>query len=313
MALLPKVDDVYAARERIGPYIRSTPVILDDAIAYKFEFLQHTGSFKVRGAFNAVLQLDAATRARGIVGVSGGNHGLALAYVGHALGIRATIFMPQTTPDYAANAARHLGADVRLTGTIADSMRQSAEMATNDGLAYLHPFDDVDVIAGQGTIGLEILEQFPNVRRVIISIGGGGLLAGIALVLKAYRPDITVIGVETKGADAMHQALEAGHIVELPAITSIARTLGAPAVCERTLLAARTIVDSVVVVDDRDAVAGIVELQERLGVTVEPAAACNLAAIRTGAIPETPDSLIVLCGRNVRLGEIARWSEALAP
>jgi threonine dehydratase len=142
----------------------------------------------------------------------------------------------------------------------------------------------------------------------LISIGGGGLIAGIALAIKQQRPDVEIVGVETRGADAMHRALAAGEVVRLPAITSIARTLAAPAVCERTLAATRSYVDDVVVVDDRDAVAAIGELQERLGVTVEPAAACTLAALRTGAVAAKAETLLLLCGRNVRLGEIAAWN-----
>jgi threonine dehydratase len=307
MDSLPTLADVRAARERIKPYIRATPIIRDGDETFKFEFLQYTGSFKVRGAFNAALQLDAQERDRGIVAVSGGNHGLAVAYVGQALGIPVTLCMPKTTPAYVTEQTSGLGAQVRLGETIAAAFAECDRLAAQ-GLTLLHPFDNADVIAGGGTIGFEILEDYPQVERVVISIGGGGLLGGIAAVIKEQRPDVEVIGVETRGADAMHQALAAGHIVTLPAITSIARTLGAPAVSERTLAATRAFVDNAVVVDDRDAVAAIIELQERLGLTLEPAAACTLAALRTGAIPPAAHTLFLLCGRNVRLEEIAQWT-----
>lgn len=303
----PSLDDVRAARERIAPFTTTTPVIRQDGLAYKFEFLQHTGSFKVRGALNAALQLDAQTKARGISAASGGNHGLAIAYAGSVLGIRTAIFMPSTTPAFVTDFAHRLGAQVVLEGTIADALANAQSLSEREGLALLHPFDNDHVIAGQGTIALELLEQFPELKRVIVSIGGGGLLAGIASTLKRIRPEISVIGVETRGADAMDQALRAGHIVTLPAITSIARTLGAPAVSERTFQAAKRFVDKVVVVDDRETVAAMYELQTTLGITVEPAAACTLAALRTGTVPPADETLLVLCGRNVRIEEFTQW------
>jgi threonine dehydratase len=306
---LPSFDDIKAARERIRAYVQPTPVTSDGDLLYKLDFLQPTGSFKVRGAFNAALQLEPGARARGVVAVSGGNHGLAVAYAGQTLGIPATIFMPQTTPAFVIDAARRFGAQIRLTATIAESMERARELASDGKGTLLHPFDDAEVIAGQGTIGLEVLEQAPSAGRVIVSIGGGGLIAGIAAAMKHARPGVRIAGVETHGADAMRQALDARRVVELPGITSIARTLGAPSVSERTLRAAQDLVDDVVVVDDRDAVAAMAELQERLGVLVEPAAACTLAALRTGALPAEPGTLLVLCGRNVRLTEVQAWQK----
>ena len=158
---LPSLDDVRAAAVRIRPYIRTTPIVSDGDLAFKLEFLQPTGSFKVRGAFNAALKLDEARRERGIVAVSGGNHGLAVAYAGRELHIPATVFMPESTPAFVCDRARGFGATVRLTQTIADSIECARAAASEDGLTFFHPFDDGDVIAGQGTIGLEILESFP--------------------------------------------------------------------------------------------------------------------------------------------------------
>jgi len=301
----PTFDDAVAARKRIAPYVLGTPSIARDGIAYKLEFLQHTGSFKVRGAFNAALQLSPQERERGIVAVSGGNHGLAVAYVGSELGISATVVMPETTPAFVVDRARSDGAHVLLTETIAGAFAKTEELV-GAGSTLLHPFDDARVIAGQATIGLEMLEQIPDADVYVASIGGGGLLAGIASVVKALKPSARVVGVETRGADAMRLALDAGKPVALPAITSIARTLGAPAVTELTLRAAERLVDDVVVVDDRDALAAILELQASLGILVEPAAACTLAALRLGLVRGSHPAL-VMCGCNVGLDEFAAW------
>ena len=229
----PSLDDVREARRRITGYADTTPLVLRDGLGYKLEFLQHTGSFKVRGAFNAALQLSQAECARGVVAVSGGNHGLAIAYVGKVLGIPATVVMPKATPQFVVERATADGARVVLTETIAEAFARVDELA-RDGLALLHPFDDVRVIAGQGTLALEMLEQMPEVKTLVVSIGGGGLISGVASTIKQMKPDVTIVGVETKGADAMRQALDAGRPVTLPGITSIARTLGAPSVSRCT-------------------------------------------------------------------------------
>jgi threonine dehydratase len=304
-AALPTFDDLLAARRRIASYVIETPSVTRDGVSYKLEFLQHTGSFKPRGAFNAALQLTSEERARGLVAVSGGNHGLAVAYVGHALGISATIVMPSTTPAFMVDRARRDGAEVLLTETIADAFAKTDELVSQ-GKTLLHPFDDARVIAGQATVGFEMLEQSPDADVYVASIGGGGLAIGIALAVKALKPSARVIGVETRGADAMRLALDAGKPVALPAITSIARTLGAPAVTERTLRGVQQFVDEVVVVDDRDAVAAIVELQASLGILVEPASACTLAALRLGLVRGSHPALL-MCGCNIGLDEFAAW------
>jgi threonine dehydratase len=305
---LPSIDDVRAARTRIAPYVRRTPVFEVEGLTYKFEFLQVTGSFKPRGAFNAVLQLDAAARARGIVAVSGGNHGLAIAHVGRRLGIRATVLMPDTTPVHVVERARADGAEVELTPTIAQAFAE-AERRTAAGQTAIHPFDDVRVMAGQGTIGLELLEDIPDLATLVVSIGGGGLIAGIAGAIKALKPEVTIYGVETEGADAMRRALDAGHLVTLPGITSIARTLGAPSASEATFTAVKKFVKDVVVVSDAEAVRSIIQLNEALKVTVEPAASCCHAALRLGRVPRTAGgaTAVLLCGGNVGLEEIIAW------
>jgi threonine dehydratase len=305
---VPSLEDVRAARARIAPYVRRTPVFAADGLTYKFEFLQVTGSFKPRGGFNAALQLDSRARERGIVGVSGGNHGLAIAHVGRRLGVRATVLMPRSTPAYVVDRARADGAEVELCATIAEAFTQ-AEGRMAAGQTLIHPFDDERVMAGQGTIGLELLEDIPDLATLIVSIGGGGLIAGVASTVKALKPDVTIYGVETEGADAMRLALDAGHPVTLPRIASIARTLGAPSVSDATLEAVKELVENVVVVSDAEAVRSIVQLNEALKVTLEPAASCCHAALRLGRIPRsaTGATAVLLCGGNVGLEEIIEW------
>jgi threonine dehydratase len=304
----PSLAAAHAAAARIAPHVRRTPVFSADGTTYKLEFLQVTGSFKPRGAFNAALQLDESARARGLVAVSGGNHGMAVAHVGRALGIRATILMPDTTPPWVVERAKDDGAEVILFASIALAFADM-ERRVADGQTPLHPFDDEHVMAGQATVGLELMHDIADLETLVISIGGGGLLGGVASVVKALRPSVRVYGVETAGADAMRKALDAGHPVALPAITSIARTLGAPIVSDSTLAAVRELVDDVVVVSDADAVRSLLQLQADMKVTVEPASSCCHAALRLGLIPRASHgtTAVVLCGANVGLEEIELW------
>jgi threonine dehydratase len=304
----PTLESARAAAIRIAPYVKKTPLLHADGLAYKAEFMQVTGSFKPRGAFNAALQLDEAQRVRGLVAVSGGNHGLAAAHIGNRLGIRATVLMPKTTPDWIVERARADGAEVLLFDTIALAFAEMESRAAS-GQTLLHPYDDERVMAGQGTIALELLEQVPDLETLVVSIGGGGLIAGMAAVIRSLHPHARVYGVETLGADAMRKALDAGHPVQLPAITSIARTLGAPSVSEATLAAVESLVDDVVTVSDAEAVRSLVQLHDSLNVTVEPASACCHAALRLGLVPRAASgtTAVLLCGGNVDQKEIESW------
>ncbi|MGH8542006.1 MAG: threonine ammonia-lyase [Stenotrophobium sp.] len=305
---------VEAAQQRIAGRVRRTPLVpsatlsreLGCHVYLKLELFQKTGSFKVRGAFHKMLPLPRGSR---VVAVSGGNHAQAVAYAASELGMRARILMPQTTSANYVAATRGYGAEVELTASIADAFT-GAEAAVAEGWTMVHPFDDVDVIAGQGTVGAEILEDLPEVTDVMVSIGGGGLATGVAAAIKARRPQARIWGVETEGADAMAQALAAGHIVQLPAITSIARTLGAPAVSERTLGAAQRWLESVTVVPDAEAIAALQFLLERCKVLTEPAASCTLAAARRLAPRFSPAShmVLILCGGNLALSDLCAWT-----
>lgn len=315
------LDDIRDAQLRISGRLHRTALIHSAAVSedlgadvfLKLECLQKTGSFKPRGAFNKLLSLSEAERAAGVVGVSGGNHAQGLAYAARTLGCRAVICMPKTTPANYLDATRGYGAEIVLCDDIAAAFAEMKRLR-DTGLTEVHPFDDPLIAAGQGTIGLEILEDLPDAARVYVSIGGGGLIAGVATALRRTRPDTRIIGVETRGADAMAQSLAANRLVELPAITSIARTLGAPKVSEFTLRHVRELVEEVVVVDDREAVAALEFLLERTKHLTEPAASCVLAAARRQAKTFHPDEKIVLllCGGNASTADVCRWRSQFA-
>jgi threonine dehydratase len=275
----------------------------------KLELFQKTGSFKVRGAFNKLLSLSESEKQAGVVAVSGGNHAQAVGYAASVLGIDAVILMPETTPQNYLEAARGYGAKIELLPTIADAFAE-LERFQAAGRVLVHPFDDPLVIAGQGTIGLEIFEDLPETTDVFASIGGGGMAGGVAIAVKAVKPETRIWSVETEGADAMSQAFAAGEPVELPAITSIAKTLGAPAVSPRTLSLAREKIESVTVVSDREAMDALKFILERLKVLTEPASSCTLAAALRLKDQFKPDDniVLILCGGNFSFADLCRYS-----
>ncbi len=307
---------IQAAAARIAPYVLRTPLLhsrplselLGARVSLKYELFQETSSFKPRGAFNKLLTLTPEERERGLVAVSGGNHGKAVAYAAQALGLRAQVIMFQSTAPSAVAACRAYGAQVELMPTPAEGFARAAELE-RAGLTFVHPFADPVVVAGQGTLGLEILADAPDVSDVIASIGGGGMIGGVAAALKAQRPDVRVWGVETEGADAMTRALAAGRVVQLEAVTSLAATLGAPAASPLTLALAQQYVEQVLLVPDRDAVADLLWLLDHAKVLTEPSAACTLSAARRLARRFGPDShlVIILCGASMSLDELERF------
>jgi threonine dehydratase len=316
------LEMICQAQHRLRGFVHRTPLIhsatlsthLGAAVYLKLECLQKTGSFKPRGAFNKMLSLTDAERGRGVVAVSGGNHAQGVAYAARQLGISAIIAMPASTPRNYLDATRQYGAEIALMPTIGAAFEE-ADRLQAQGRVMIHPFDDPVVAAGQGTIGLEILEDLPGVRRVYVSIGGGGLISGVATALKAIRPAVEVIGVETHGADAMAQSLAADRVVELPAITSIARTLGAPKVCDFTLNHVRKLVREVKVVNDADAVRALFLILERTKYLTEPAAACCLAAAEQQREQLAPGHALVLllCGGNVSGEDLSSfWQRFIA-
>ena len=309
------LTDIQNARQRIAPCIRRTPLTPSVALSerlktnvyVKYELFQKTGSFKVRGAFNKALSLSPEERGGGIVAVSGGNHAQAVAYAARTLGLRSVVLMPASTPQNYVEATRGYGAEVKFASDVAEAFQQVADYE-KQGWAYIHPFDDPMVMAGQGTIGLEILDDVPQVTDLVVSIGGGGLIGGVATAVRSLKPQVRIWGVETEGADCMAKSLAAGKIVTLDAITSIARTLGAPAPAEQTLAMAKNLLEGVTVVSDREALGACRFLLERLKVLTEPAASCTLAAADRLKEQFTPDRHVVLllCGGNMPMDDLAR-------
>jgi threonine dehydratase len=309
--------DIRLAQQRIAPFIKRTPLELSETLSrrlntniyVKYELFQRTGSFKARGAFNKILSLDEQTRTKGVVAVSGGNHAQAVAYASKVTGIPSVIVMPESTPANYVEATRGYGAAVDLRPSISEAF-EAVKKYEADGMTFIHPFDDPVVMAGQGTLGLEIVEDLGNkLTDVVVSIGGGGLASGVASGIKGSNPGVKIWGVETQGAEAMYLALEAGHVVQMTELTSIAKTLSAPAVSEATLRYAQELFESVTVVPDREAVEALVYIAERLKVLTEPAASCTLAAAERLRENFTPDSQVVLifCGGNQSINDLCRY------
>ncbi len=312
---LVSIDAIRRAEVAIAGHVLRTPAIaspglsalLGRAVALKLETLQESGCFKPRGIVNKVLALSDAERGRGLLTVSGGNHGIAMAMIARRMGLAATIVMPASAPERSQERVRADGAtlliapDVTAAFAIADAER-------GRGLTYVHAYDDPLIIAGHGTIGLEFAADVPGLTDVLISVGGGALAAGVATALKAIDPAIRVWGVETVGADAMSVALAAGRPVSIRP-SSISSTLGAPVVSERTLAHARALLEDVLVVSDADAVAGVIALAEEARCWVEPAAGCLVPAARTviARTGKTGTLGLVLCGGNATFEQVAGW------
>lgn len=309
------LDDIKAAQSRIASHIRRTPLEYSTSLSHrlgtsvfaKYELFQKTGSFKARGAFNKLLSLTKDELSNGVVAVSGGNHAQAVAYASSVLGLDAVILMPQSTPEFYVEATRGYGAKVELQPTIANAF-EKVKAYQAEGRVFLHPFDDPLIMAGQGTVGLEIMEDLPDATDVIVSIGGGGLTGGVSTAIKSIRPETKVWGVETAGAEAMTQALAAGHPVEVTN-TSIAKTLSAPHVSDTTFALAKQNLESVTLVTDAEAIKALVFIAEHLKVIAEPAASCTLAAAEKLKANFTPDSKVVLifCGGNMGIADLCGY------
>lgn len=311
-----EIAAIKEAQQRIKNYVKRTKLEQSDTLSrylgtnvfVKYELFQKTGAFKVRGAFNKLLSLSAEERKRGVVAISGGNHAQAVAYASNVLNVDAVVLMPQTTPQNYLKATRNYGATVDLQPTIAEAFKKIKDYESK-GRIFIHPFDDPLVMAGQGTLGLEIMEDLLGTTDIIISIGGGGFLGGVSTAIKGINPEIRIWGVETVGADCMSQALKAGHPVELPSITSIAKTLGAPSVSDRTLTLARQNLEELIVVTDNEAVEQLKFILERLKVLTEPAASCTLAAALRLKDRFTKNNNVVLifCGGNLSADDLCKY------
>jgi threonine dehydratase len=303
------LDEIRAARDRIAAYVRRTPLLpappltaeTPPGLALKLENLQVSGSFKARGAFNNMLQIPPAERARGVVCASGGNHGLAVAYAARRLGMPATVYLPQTASADRVARIVAFGATVIQHGTNPnDALDRAREHAEREGVPYVHPFDALGTVHGTGTLGLELLEDVPDMDCVLIAIGGGGLIGGMSAAIKQLRPDVRVIGVEPTGAATMHAALAAGRVVELEHVRTIADTLAPRYVSELTRSLAERYVDEIVLVDDAAMVVGMRWLWRECNQLVEPAGAAVVAAFHAGAVDLRPfrRPVALICGGN---------------
>ncbi|MFD3734482.1 threonine/serine dehydratase [Streptomyces sp. NPDC058632] len=310
------MPEIEAAAGRIAGHVVRTPTVpspglsalLGAPVTAKLELLQRTGSFKARGAVAKLLSLSEAERAAGVVAVSGGNHGIAVAVMAAALDVKATVVMPRSAPARAVEVAETAGASVRLT----DDMDGAFALMTRlrqEGLALVHPFDDPVVIAGQGTVGLEFADDAGDLTDVVVSVGGGGLISGVAAALRARRPGIRIWGVETEGAQAMSEALAAGGPVPV-ALSSIVSTLSAPTVSQLTYEHVSALVTEVLVVPDREAVRGSLDLADHAKVWTEPAAGALLPAARRvlGRVGEGARIGLVVCGGNATTGDMIAWA-----
>jgi threonine dehydratase len=311
--------DIDGARRRLEGAIYETPCPYSQTLSelsgarcfVKLENLQMTGSFKERGATNLLLQLDATARARGVVAASAGNHGLAVAFHAARLGIPAVIVMPEWAPLIKVTSSRRYGAEVILHGANYDeAYARAREVEAERRLAFVHPFDDERVIAGQGTLGLELLTQRPDMDAVLVPVGGGGLIGGVALAIKSHRPAVRVVGVQAAALPAMQRALEVRERVTLPAASTIADGIAVRQVGERTLALARTYVDEIVTVDEEELANAILLLLEIEKTVVEGAGAAPLAALLNRPLGLAGRSVVlVLSGGNIDVTVIARIIE----
>lgn len=300
--------DIEAAATRIAGRVRRTPVIeaaplkdspCDARLRLKLENLQVTGSFKARGATNTLLSLSDAEVARGIITASGGNHGLAVAYAGWQAQTRAVIYLSENVPAAKADKLRAWGAEVHVEGAVwDDSNRLAQSVAEAEGLTYIHPFADNRVMAGQGTVGLEMLEQAPDSEIFLVAIGGGGLMSGIATAIKSRKPEARVIGIEPVGAPTLSRAIEAGEPIALDSISTDAVTLAPKRTAAVNLEIIRRNVDEIVLVDDAEMRAAARWLWFELGLAVELSAAAAIAALQTGRYlpPSGAQVTALICG-----------------
>lgn len=312
------LEHIRAAQTRLRRFLDPSPLVRADAysarlgcdLSLKLELLLPTHAFKVRGAMNALLNMTGAAREAGVVTASGGNHGLGLAYAARQLGVHACVTLPTTTPAIRIDTIRGLGGEVIVHGDDWNAANDLAlSLVAAHGYTYLSPFDDPRVMAGQGTIALEILERAPDTEVIVCSVGGGGLISGIVSAVKQLRPSVRVVGVETLGADCVSQSLARGELVTLPRFASIAESLGTRRSSDHPFAIIRAGAERVVTVSDAHAVAELLYTLDREKLLVEPAASCTLAALTAGLVPDLAGRRVVavMCGGNTTLSQVESW------
>jgi len=300
--------DVRSAAELLRGVVSPTPMAGSRALSemcggpvwLKCENLQRTGSFKIRGAYTRLARLDDQQRSRGVVAASAGNHAQGVALAAQMLGIEATVFMPEQAAIPKVGATRGYGAQVHLVGqTIDGSIAAATEFAERTGAVFVHPFDHTDIIAGQGTVGLELLEQVPDVRTVLVCTGGGGLLGGIAAAVKEQRPDVAVVGVQAAGAAAWPPSLAAGEPLALESMRTIADGIAVGQPGKVTFPQVASLVDEIMTVDDDALSRALLHCLERAKLLVEPAGAAAVAALLQHPRRFATPAVAVLSGGNV--------------
>jgi threonine dehydratase len=300
--------DVEAAAALLKDVVRRTPLWHSRGLAdrvggpvwLKCENLQRTGSFKIRGAYTRISRLTEAERARGVVAASAGNHAQGVALAARLLGTHATVFMPETAPLPKVAATRSYGAEIHLGGqTLTDALAAATAHAERTGAVFIHPFDHPDVIAGQGTVGLELLDECPDVRTVVVGAGGGGLVSGIAAAVRARRPDVRIVAVQAETAACFPGSLAAGHPVALEAMATMADGIAVAAPGDLTLAHVQGLVDEVRTVSEEDLSRALLFCLERAKLVAEPAGVAAVAAVLAEPKAFEPPVVAVISGGNI--------------
>jgi threonine dehydratase len=316
-------DDIQSARRSIAGKVHVTPVFTSTAIGravgatvyLKAELFQKTGSFKPRGALNKIQKLTPEQKAKGLITVSAGNHAQGLAYAAATYGVACTVVMPESASPTKVRAAQGYGATVVQHGDVGQAFDYMFVLQKERDLTFVHPFDDPDIMAGQGTLGLEIVEQVSEFDAVVVGVGGGGLIAGIATAIKHLRPHVKIVGVEPVGAAKMRRSLDEGWAVRLDRVVTIADGLAPPMAGQHTYPIVKALADDVVTVTDEQIVAGMTMLMSRCKLMAEPAGAAAVGALLAGAVRVPPGSTVVavVSGGNVDLDELCAILRAAAP
>ncbi len=313
------LSDIERARSITAKHLHRTPLLTSRTLGerigaqalLKAESFQRTGSFKPRGALFAVASLTPEQRAKGIVTMSAGNAAAAIAYAAAAVGVKVTVAMPQSAPQAKVDATRGYGAEIRFAADMTALRALVASIQAETGAYFLHPYDDPAMITGHGSLGLEILEDVPEADLIVVGVGGGGLISGVALAATAKRKSIRIVGVEPEGAAAMRVALDAGKPVPLERIKTIADGLAAPIAGTNTLDIVRRLVEDVVVISDELITEGLRFLAERAKLVTEPAGAAAVGALLAGRVKVRPGERVVaiVSGGNI---DRARFAELVA-
>jgi threonine dehydratase len=306
-------EDICNAQKTLEPILRKTELIestffskeYGNRVFLKPENFQVTGSFKIRGAYYKISKLSEEEKSRGVIAASAGNHAQGVGYAAQMLGVKATIVMPETTPIIKVEATKKFGVQVVLHGdTYDDACRKARELEAENGYVFVHPFDDIDVMLGQGTVALEVLKELDNVDKILVPIGGGGLISGIALAAKMLKPGIKIIGVEPEGACCIARSLDENKVTELKKVDTMADGVAVKTPGDLTFQVIKEFVDEVVTVSDSDILEAILLLMERHKMITEGAGALSVAGLKKLA-PEDKNVVCVISGGNIDISTIS--------